>query len=378
MRTPRDAGSDVAYNMSLNGTARQNNPFGIADLQTRLNARYSFERSDSDGLDAGGNTLAVPGLLDLANVTVYGTPGSSTSSVRAIGMLGGLAIDYKGKYIIDAVYRQDGSSLFGSEERWHAYGRGSVAWRLSDEGWWPLKGSVNDMKLRASVGTAGGRPGFNYQYETFNIGTGGTISSNQLGNRFLKPENTTETELGFDAELFSKFGLNVTYAKDVTEDQMLQVPASASSGFSSQWRNAGTVENKTYEVSLNVPIITNRDVVWTTRLAYDRNRAFITKLDVPPFSSTTANSRFEFREGERLGQVWGKYFLTDCSQLDAQFVSQCGAAGSGAQFQPNSDGYLVWTGGYSPSEGITRNLWAAANPGCVSSHGCGAATRPAA
>jgi hypothetical protein len=67
--------------------------------------------------------------------------------------------------------------------------------------------------------------------------------------------------------------------------------------------------------------------------------------------------------------VWGKYLLTDCSQLDAQFQSQCGAAGSGAQYQPNSDGYLVWTGGYNPSEGITRNLWQAANPGCLSATG---------
>ncbi len=359
------AGSDASYNMSLNGTARQNNPLGISDLQTRVNVRYSFERSDADGLSAGGNTLAVPGLLTLRNVTVPNSPTSSASSVRAIGMLGGLAIDYKGKYILDFVYRQDGSSLFGSEERWHPYGRASMAWRLSDEGWWPFKGAVNDMKLRGSVGTAGGRPGFSYQYETFNIGTGGTVSSNQLGNRFLKPENTTETEFGFDAELFSKYGLNVTYARDITEDQMLQVPSSASSGFSTQWRNAGTIENKTYEVSLNVPLITNRDVVWTTRLSFDRNRAFITKLDVPPFSASTSNARFEFRVGERLGQNWGKFFLTDCSQLDPAFISQCGPAGSGAQYQPNSDGYIVWTGGYNPTEGITRNLWQSALPGCM-------------
>jgi TonB-linked SusC/RagA family outer membrane protein len=363
------ARSDASYNMSLNGTARQNNPLGITDLQTRLNVRYSFERSDADGLSAGGTTLAVPGLLDLANVTVYGTPTSNTNSVRALGILGGIALDYKGKYIVDAVYRQDGSSLFGSEERWHPYGRGSVAWRLSDEGWWPFKGAVNDMKLRGSIGTAGGRPGFDFQYETFNIGAGGTITSNQLGNRFLKPENTTETEFGFDAELFSKYGLNVTYARDITKDQMLLVPASASSGFSSQWRNAGTIENKTYEVSLNVPLITNRDVVWTTRLSFDRNRAYITALDVPAFSQVTSNSRFEFRVGERLGQIWGKYLLTDCSQLEPQFASQCGPAGSGAQFQPNSDGYIVWTAGFSPSEGITRNLWASAAPGCVNAAG---------
>jgi TonB-linked SusC/RagA family outer membrane protein len=358
------ASADQSYNFSLNGTARQNNLLGIGDLQTRVNMRYSFERQDGSGFDAGGNTLAVPGLLTLDNIIVPNSPNSdSRNSVRAMGVLGGIAADYKGKYIVDAVFRRDGSSLFGSAERWHAYGRGSAAWRISDEGWWPFKGAVNDMKLRASVGTAGGRPGFNYQYETFSIGTGGTVSSNQLGNRFLKPENTTETEYGFDAELFSKYGLNFTYARDITEDQMLRVPASASSGFSSQWRNAGTVDNKTYEVSLNVPLITNRDVVWTTRFSYDRNRAYITRLDVPPFSVTTSNSRFEFREGERLGQVWGKNFLTNCAQLDEPFRSQCG--GPGSQYQQNDMGYIVWTGGLDWTEGITRNAWQATLPGCV-------------
>lgn len=359
------SGSDLAYNFSLNGTARQNNPFGIADLQTRINARYSFERSDGDGFNAGGNTLSIPGLLTLDNVQVPGSPGSSSNSVRAIGMLGGLAVDYKGKYILDFVYRRDGSSLFGSAERWHPYGRASLAWRLSDEEWWPFKGAINDMKFRYSVGTAGGRPGFSYQYETFSVGSGGTVSSNQLGNRFLKPENTTEHEIGFDAELFSKYGLNVTYAQDRTEDQMLQVPAVAASGFSSQWQNAGTVQNKTWEVSLNVPLVTNRDVVWTTRLSWDRNRAHITELLVPEFTRTTASSRFEFREGERLGNIYGKWFLTDCSQLDAQFVSQCGEAGTGAQYQKNDMGYIVWTGGLDWNEGITRNAWQATLPGCL-------------
>jgi TonB-linked SusC/RagA family outer membrane protein len=362
-----NSGSDVSYNFALNGTARQNNPLGISDLQTRINARYSFERTDGDGFSAGGNTLAVPGLLTLNNVVVPNSPGSSSSSVRAIGMLAGVPVDYKGKYIFDAVYRRDGSSLFGSAQRWHPYGRGSAAWRISDEGWWPFKGSINDMKFRYSVGTAGGRPGFSYQYETFSIGSGGSVSSNQLGNRFLKPETTTETEVGFDAELFSKYGLNVTYARDITKDQMLQVPASASSGFSSQWRNAGTVENKTYEVSLNVPIVTNRDVVWTSRLSYDRNRAFITELGVPPFSRTSASSRFEFRVGERLGQVYGKWFITDCSELDPQFIPDCG--GPGKQFQQNSEGYIVWTGGYLPSEGITKNAWQAYLPGCLAADG---------
>jgi hypothetical protein len=276
---------------------------------------------------------------------------------------GGIALEYKERYIGDVTYRVDGSSLFGSEERWAPYYRMSMAWRMSDEGWWPWKGAVNDMKVRASVGTAGGRPRFSAQYETFTIGSGGTVTGTALGNKRIKPETTTETEWGFDAELFQKYGLNVTYARDITHDQILPVPPSVSTGFSTQYKNGGTMDNKTWEVALNVPIITTRDLVWTSRISYDRNRSYITALTVPPYFS---GSSF-FAEGERVGTWYGKKWLRSCEELPAQFAAQCG--GPGSQYQVNDDGYVVWTGGYGLGEGITRNLWQSGLDGCVNSAG---------
>jgi len=179
----------------------------------------------------------------------------------------------------------------------------------------------------------------------------------------LKPENTTETEFGLDAELYRKYGLNVTYSRSITDDIMLQVPVSSSSGFSSQWRNAGAIENRTWEASLNVPVVTSATATWVWRFSYDRNRAYLTKLNVPEFTRTTDGSRFEFRAGERLGNVYGTYFVRDCGDLPAQFAASCG--GPGSQFQRNDEGYIVWTGGYLPTEGITRNLWQAVLPGCL-------------
>jgi hypothetical protein len=203
------------------------------------------------------------------------------------------------------------------------------------------------------------------QYETFSIGSGGTITGAALGNRNLKPEITTETEYGIDAELFSKYGLSVTYARDITKEQIIRVPPPAASGFSSQWKNAGTMDNKTWEISLNFPIITNKNIVWTSRVSYDRNRTFITGLGVPPFFQSDAGSTFRFAPGERIGTIWGKYFIRNCGQLPAAYASQCGASGSGKQYQPNNEGYIVWTGGFSPTEGIQRNLWQSSLPGCV-------------
>ena len=353
------SGLDQSYNLGVGATARQNNPFGIRDLAMRYNARYSYEQQDNSSFEASGSTLAVPGLTSLNNATSPDNPSSSISSVRALGILGGAAAEYKERYILDGVYRVDGSSLFGADQRWHPYYRGSFAWRASEERWWPAKGVFNDFKLRASIGTAGGRPRFSAQYETFSIGTGGTVTGQALGNRNLKPETTTETEYGIDAEMFRRIGLSVTYARDITRDQIIPVPPSVSTGFSSQWKNGGTMDNKTWEVSLNIPIITNRSLVWSTRLSYDRNRSYITALDIPPFFS----GGLRFAVGERIGTTYGKKFVTDCVQLPAPFNADCG--GEGKSYQRNSDGYIVWTGGLSPGDGHTQNAWQATLPGCV-------------
>ena len=159
----------------------------------------------------------------------------------------------------------------------------------------------DQIKFRAAVGTAGARPSFSAQYEALTIGTGGSITANTLGNKDLRPENTLETEYGVDAELFHKYGLNITYARDITTDQLLLVPASVSSGFSNQWRNAGTMDGRTWEVSLNVPVITKRSLVWTSRFNWDQNRAYITSLDVPEYNNSNVRLRRRRAVRQRLG-----------------------------------------------------------------------------
>ncbi|MBK8250721.1 MAG: SusC/RagA family TonB-linked outer membrane protein [Gemmatimonadetes bacterium] len=353
---------DDNINMSIQGTARKSN-FVLDGLDARVNARYAYEQQDSEGIGSSGTTLAIPSLGTLNNVTANQSVSSGFQTVRAVGGVLAGGLDYKGRYIMDGLVRRDGSSLFGENNRWATYYRGSMAWRLSDESWWPLKTSVNDFKLRGSYGTAGGRPSFSAQYETFTIGAGGTVTASTLGNANLRPEYTTEQEYGLDAELFSKIGLNVTYAYSSTDDQIILVPPSVSSGFANQWRNGGTLDNHTWEVSLNIPVLTTNNLTWTSRVGWDQTYSFITDLDIPPFFQTTASSTFRFAEGERIGTIWGRAFVTSCSQLPAQFAADCGA---GKSYQKNNQGLIVWTGaGNTTKDGITKNLWQAVNPGCV-------------
>lgn len=354
----QEGDANQSINTSLSGLAHRT--FGQLDL--RYTARYLYEQQDFNQLDFSGTTLAVGGLGTGDAVTASQAVSSGQQSIRSLGLMTGVDATWADRYILSTLFRRDGSSLFGSNTRWANYGRAALAWRVSEEPWWIFP-ALNDFKLRASVGTAGGRPSFTAQYETYTIGTGGTLTKNTLGNKNLRPETTFETEYGIDAELLHRYGLNLTYAHDITTDQILPVPQPAIAGASTQWQNAGTLDNKTIEASLNVPLITRRNVNWSARLSYDHTSTFITKLNVLPFFQGTGqqgtNTMFQFAQGLRFAELYGRKFATSCGDLPTAFQAQCGP---GKQWQKNDQGLIVWTGGHSLGEGITNNLWGAELP----------------
>ncbi|HVO36026.1 MAG TPA: SusC/RagA family TonB-linked outer membrane protein [Gemmatimonadales bacterium] len=351
-----------SFNAGLSATLRHD--FG-RDLQSRLNLRYSYVQQDNDNNSGRGYTLAAVGVPVLDNATSDFEVHSGTSSIREIGYSAGVGLTYQNKYIAEALIRRDGSSLFGSSRRWKTFGRGSLAWRVAQEGFWPLKDFMNELKLRASRGSAGGRPNFYAQYQTFGVSAGG-IALQQSGNALLEPEVTTETELGADIEILHRVGITITNAQSTTENQILPVPVPAWSGFGTVWKNAGTLQNKTWELSLNLPIVTRHDVSWSWRFSYDATRTKITQLNVPPFAygydyANSGDYLFTAHVNEPYATFYGNYFLRTCSELPTAFQSQCG--GKGMNYQHNDQGFLVWTGGLDPSQGITKNAYQAQLPG---------------
>ena len=361
--------ADQSYNASFNSNARKS--FGR--LNTKATLRYLFEQQDFNSISNSGDNIPFPGVQNSAGLTQNIAAGSSRQSIAQVGMFANLDLDYADRYIVSGLIRRDGSSLFGKDNRWATFGRGSVAWRAALEPWWFAK-SINEFKLRASLGSAGGRPSFPAQYESFSVGTGGVIAPTLLGNRNLGPEINIETEFGLDMEVLNKYGLTVNYAQSNIRDQILPVPIPTVTGFTTQWQNAGTLQNKTWEASLNVPLISRQDLNWSVRLNFDRVRSVITKLGVPEFTGglgdlQAAENVFLFREGEKLGTFYGRDWVRNCGQLPSGFVSQCGALGSGSQYETNNEGFVVWTGGLAQNEAYARNYFTARNPGTTSPWG---------
>ncbi len=339
--------TDEAINASV--TVGGSHGFLEGDLTVRGKARYLVEDQDFNSNGAFGSRFSVQDVPNFAAIEGETTANNQIREIKAEGLFGIVSLDYKGRYILDGLVRRDGSSLFGPDERWQTYFRGSGAWRPSQEEWWNVD-AIDELKFRFSYGTAGGRPNFFAQYETFGVSAGAIFPIN-LGNRALKPEFTSEREAGLNLVLFENLGIDFTYAWSTTDDQLLLVPQPAFVGFSSQWQNAGEIESETYEVSLRYAAIDNRDVGLQFRLNWDRTQQVITRLDVPDF---TQAGNFFVSEGAPLGELWGDRWAASCADLAPIGVT---AADCAANFQVNDDGLLVATGGANFTDGIAQGLW---------------------
>lgn len=348
-------GTTTAVNAAISANVLRQ--FG--DFTVRSTVRGILESEDNLVTTAEGTDLAVPGVRSLNNARNRFVE-SEFEQIRSSGFFVTVGGDYRGKYIADALVRQDGSSLFGPNERWNTYYRLSGAYRLTEESWWPWR-SVNEFKVRASRGTAGGRPSFNDQYETFAFSSAGGILKQNLGNVDLKPELATETEIGIDAIFRDHFSMQLSWADVKVEDQLLLVPLASLYGYTSQWRNAGTIEGNTFELTLEARLIRRPDFNWTMGLVADRTRNKITEFDLPCYNTATIAYRCA---GVGLGEMYGFQFARGMSQLPA------GAQASADQFDVNDEGLLVWVGtGRTYQDGIQAD-----NTGWGSSASIGGAT----
>ncbi len=344
---PGEISETAATTDALNASASAN-LIGVAGpITVRSTLRALIERENNQVTEAEGTELATPGVRSLDNATQRQLS-STYETIRSTGYFVTLGADYLGKYIFDGLIRRDGSSLFGPEERWNTYYRASASWRMTAESWWPFD-AITEFKPRFSRGTAGGRPDFEDQFETFSFDPGGALVKETLGNRFLKPELATETEVGLDLIVKDRYSLQLTHASTRVEDQLVEVPLAALFGYTSQWQNAGTVEGNTWEATLQAQVLRRPNLSWRVGLVFDRSRNKITEFDRSCFTTNTIAFRCA---GETLGAMYGFHFINGTSELPAD------AQAMASQFQRNDEGLLVWVGdGNSYTEGESKQLW---------------------
>jgi len=326
------------------------------DMDLIVRGRYNYESYNYNYNSGSAWKLAVGDVPQLETGSEKSV-NSSNELVNSDGANVGAQIDFKDRYIVDVAVRQDRSSLFGPENQVNNYYKFSGAYRMSEEGFWGgLRGLFPEFKVRFSQGTAGVRPAFSQQYETWSV-AGGNISKSVLGNKELKPQTTTETEFGIDFSIMDIVSVELTQSSSINEDQLLPVPLAGFYGYSSQWRNAGTLEADATELSINASVINTRDMSLTMGLNWDKYDQRITAFDMPAYLYSAGGPKVFYMKNEtQYASFWGTKWTRGTSELpadDQQYASQ---------FQVNDEGFLVWVGeGNTYKDGIAKTLWGKAS-----------------
>jgi len=328
--------SSFELSQKAQATINYSDTFGELEVKGKLS--YLLEDRAYEQVSASGQNYlfrGLPTLDNFANADISASSNQNAERAQNMFVIGGVV--YKDRYILDALFRRDGSSLFGENERWNNYYRVSGAYRITQDIEIP---GVQELKLNFARGTSGQRPGFSWQYEQTALG-GGTLSTNRIkGNPDLKPSLTTENEFGLNAQFLDRFTLEAAYSNQVSSDQFMIVSlfAPANAGKNRQWQNVGDLESNTIEVSLNSQILDTPDVKWNLGLNFTTVDSKITKLNAPE-QQVGVNGLFLLREGIEYGSMYGRRFVTDLGTMANQLPSGM----SIGDYSVNSDGVVVET-----------------------------------
>ncbi|HQT22220.1 MAG: hypothetical protein B7X86_04825 [Sphingobacteriales bacterium 17-39-43] len=327
---------------SQNTQATLNMVKDLGDLTVRGKLSYLYENRRYENYQVSSSQLGVAGIPTYDNFAVINDAGSINETERAQNYFAILGLDYKDKLLFDGMYRYDGSSLFGSAERWNPYFRLSGAYRISEDVKIP---GIDELKIRAAYGTAGIRPGFAWQYETFTLNNG-SATAVQRGNQNLKPSKTAETEVGLNVDFLKKFSFEAVYAQSTTDDQFLNVPLLGflNNGFTRQFRNAGSVDSKTLEFSLGANWVNKKDFSWSSNIVFSRIRQKITDLPISPyvFGDTDGGGQqmFYIAGNETYGSMYGHTWVKSLDQMSKQLPT----GKTIGDYEINSAGYVIAKG----------------------------------
>jgi len=237
------------------------------------------EKRNYDLLLGSGQTA-----FSLVQLPTDATASSLYTPYSRIGYLARVNYDYDSKYLFSASFRRDGSSRFGSNNRWGSFPSLSTGWVVSKEDFFGDNKVMNYLKLRASWGKAGNDKIGDFLYSSslftgFDYGTASGLAMQSLANPDLKWEETAVTNLGVDFGFFNnKLTFSSEYYKNKSSDLLIYVPSAASVGLvSSTPKNIGGMETSGFEFTLQYNN-SDREFKWSAGANLSTTKNEVTSL----------------------------------------------------------------------------------------------------
>jgi Outer membrane cobalamin receptor protein len=224
---------------------------------------------------------AVEGF-DILNENVTAATATYNTADRMVSYFARVIYNYDDRYLFNASMRRDGSSRFGSNNRWGTFPAVSAAWRISNEKFWPKNIALTDAKIRMSYGSNGSKSlpvsSANGLLTTINYSTNGTITTGYIPSSLENPDLTWQKTNSWDAAidfgfLRNRISLSIdSYVKTIT-DMLYKISLPSDIGFASGYSNIGNIETKGVELELKSNNLSGL-LKWATsfNMAYTRSR----------------------------------------------------------------------------------------------------------
>jgi TonB-dependent starch-binding outer membrane protein SusC len=261
-------------------------------------------------------------VFDFHNIGAGGTivsVGTGMSEKQQLSYIGRVNYSYKNRYLFSFNSRYDGSSVFGSNNRWGFFPSGAAAWKVTEEPFMKDISTFHELKVRTSYGVSGSEALSPYASQArLSSGPSYIINGVQVvGYRpstiavpDLQWEQTAQFDLGLDMSFFKgRLGFTADLYKKNTSKLFLSVPLPRTSGVSSVVRNTGTLENTGLEFRIN-GVISRGPLQWESDLNLSFQKQKVTNIGTA--SEILLNVGLEgfsnaqvIRVGEPLGAFYG-------------------------------------------------------------------------
>jgi len=256
--------------------------------------------------------------LGAGNTIINATDNANESSL--ISMISRINYNYLGRYMASFSFRRDGSSRFGPENKWGNFPAGSIGWRVTDEAFMQNFDYLNELTFRVSYGFTGNDNFGDYRWirslSRANVAFGNNLSTSyypsNIENPDLRWERTRQLNFGLNLGLLdNRVYLEADIYRSESDGLLLDVPVPSITGFTSEFRNIGSLENNGIELNLITRNITTSSFHWSSNFTLGRNRAVITSLgpDDAPLIQTISQMGIINQVGEAPFSFYGFDYL---------------------------------------------------------------------
>jgi TonB-linked SusC/RagA family outer membrane protein len=305
---------------------------------------------------------------------------NNSSEWALLSMFGRVNYDFKGKYLLSATLRRDGSSRFGADNRWGVFPAVSAGWIVSQENFLQENKTLSFLKLRAEYGTSGNFNIGNYSHygniASTNYVFGGALAPGRsgvsIGNNTLTWETTKGYDIGVDIGLWKdRLSVVMDYYNKSTSNMLFQVDIPRGTGFPSIPSNIGEFSFSGFELAVSSRNLTGA-FKWETNfnINYNQNKVVALGTNNEPLRGNDFEDRFRnmWRSavGQPIGQWWGYVYdgVYDNQQELSSSPKFATSYVGGAKFKDvNNDGIIdvndqTFIGNPNPKflYGITNNF----------------------